>query len=696
MKLTRLLILFASLMLLSLSIAHGADSDLPDTGDIVIKADSLNHDQSSDIVLAEGNVVMNWQGMVLTSDRASFSRITRMLTASGNVVIKKGDDILRSKSVTMDMNTGRGELENGTVSVQQSNVTLTGSKITRIDDTTLILNDTELTTCNVPDPIWKFGADELKVNLLGYAIGKNIIFYVKDTPVLFIPWMAFPVTPEKKSGLLFPRFGNSRSKGAELDIPGYWVISPSQDVAVDLDMLTKRGIGLGEDYRYLRKRGSEGNITGYLIYDLHAERWRGQLAQAHKEIISPDLNLRSVINLTSDRTFLSDYGEKSGDYNRQSNDTVINVLKTWQNYALTATIRYAEDLYAPDNSRTLQTLPDISLAAVRQQLFSTPLYFDLDASAANLYRDSGPSGQRLLLFPRLTLVSGLPGYLHASVSAGAHLRAYNTDNIPDGNGTDRNDAKLLPELSMNVSSSLSRVYDVGGEHLKKVRHELIPELSYLYAPDQDQSRLPSYDYNDRLIHQNVVYYGVTSLLGGKFENGGVSEYRDISRIKLMQGYSIEGTRRNLLTLVNDDHALTDVMLESDTWLHPQVRLTFDARYDVHDNRFSSATPGVEFDDKRGSTAAVSYRMSRNEALPANSVEYLEARLSTKLFKPWTFGYTTRYSFDRPGFLESVYSVEYRHQCWSVILAVHDRVGNPSFSFNFNLAGLTTASTKPSP
>lgn len=689
---TRLLILIAWLVLLPAAV-FGAASAAPAAGDMVIRADSLSHSQSDDTVLAEGHVVMEWEGMVLTAEHATYSRKNRQLTASGNVIIKKGDDVLRGETVTLDASSGRGELQKGSVSVQQSNVTLTGSRIVRNDETTLVISETELTTCDLPDPSWKIGADELEVNLLGYAIGKNIVFYVKKVPVFYLPWIAFPVVPEKKSGLLFPRFGNSKKRGVQLDIPGYWVISPNQDVTVDLDILTRRGVGLGADYRYLRKRGSEGNFTGYLIYDLSAERWRGQVAQTHKEIFSPDLNLRSAINLTSDRTFLSDFGEKSGDYNRQSSDTVITALKSWQHYALTSTVRFTEDLYAADNSRTLQTLPELGLAAVRQKFFDTPLYFDLDATASNFYRESGPSGQRLQLFPRLTLASGLPGYLHATVSAGARLRAYNTAHIPDGSSATRNDADLLPEVSAAVTSSLSRVYTVNGEHLKKVRHELIPELSYRYVPERDQSRLPSYDFDDRQVHQNVVYYGVTSLLGGKFENGGTSEYRDISRIRLMQGYSLEGARRNLLTLASDNRQATDLMLESDTWLHPQLRLTFDARYDLYENRISSAAPGVEFDDKRGTTASVGYRMTRNTTLPANQIEYLEAHLSTRLYKPWTFGYTTRYSFDRPGFLESVYSVEYRHQCWNVILAVHDRSGNPSFSFNINLAGLTTGSTK---
>ncbi|MBI2353699.1 MAG: LPS-assembly protein LptD [Deltaproteobacteria bacterium] len=686
MILIRLLILLACLALAPAAVSFGAGNH-PSDGDIAIKADAMDHDQAADTFNASGHVELEWEGMVLHADRASYDRKARILIASGNIVMTKGGDSLKGNRFTMDLETGRIELEHGAVSIRQGNITFTGEKIVREDEINLVLSGTELTTCDLPGPFWKFGADKLRVNLLGYAIGRNIVFYVKDVPVLYIPWIAFPVVRERRTGLLFPRFGYSNTRGAEIDIPAYWVIAPNQDLQLNLDLLSKRGVGTGTEYRYARKRGSEGSIGGYLIYDLLDERWRGQIAQNHKEIFSADMNLRMAINKPSDRNFLREYGEKSGDYNRQSSDSYVNFLKTWQHYALTANLRHVEDLYAADNSRTLQTLPEIGLAAVRRQIASTPLYFDLDASAANLYQGVGPSGQRLHAFPRLSLVAGLPEYLHASAFAGAHLRAYKTDDIPAGSGISESELDLLPELGGRVSTSLSRVFTIKGDELKKLRHELVPELSYSYTPGQDQTRLPFYDFNDRLIQQNIVYYSLTNLLGGKFQHGETSEYRDLMRLKLWQGYSFVGTRRDLLTLVDANRPWTDLVLESDARLHPQVKMTLDARYNVYDWRISSVAPGAEFDDTRGNIAGISYRLSRNE------VEYLEGRLSSRFYKPWTFGYSTRYSFDRPGgyldgFLESVYSVEYRHKCWGINVALRDRPGSTSFMVNINLVGLT--------
>ncbi|WP_168205923.1 LPS-assembly protein LptD [Geobacter sp. FeAm09] len=680
---TRLYILLICLALFTAVPAQGA-VPMPTEGNISINSDSMSQDTANEVFTATGHVTIRWQGMTLTADKATYDRKTRVLHATDNVLVVKGDETLRGDSIKLDMDTGRGELEKGVLTSATSNVTFIGDRITRINDNEVELTTTELTTCDLPDPSWKFGADHLKVNLLGYAVGRGVTFYIKEVPVLYLPWMAFPVVRERKTGLLFPRFGYSSSRGAQLDIPLYLVISPSQDLLLDLDTQTKRGVGTGVDYRYIWNRGSEGHFGGYLIYDLDKERWRGQASLSHKEIFSPTMNLRTEINLTSDRSFLGDFGEKSGDYNRQSNDTIVNALKTWQNYALSGYLRFAEDLYATDNSRTLQTLPEVSLAGVRQQVFSTPIYFDLDSSAANLYREVDPTGQRLNAFPRLTYVSGLPGYLNASAYAGLHVRGYVTQDNRSAT-TKETDGDLLPELGARASTSLSRVYDINGAALKKLRHEITPEVSYTYAPSHDQSRLPFYDYNDRLVGQNIFSASVTSFLGGKFQTGDTTTYRDISLVRLTQGYSVGGTRRDLLSMVDANRPWTDLTLESETWLHPQAKLTVDTRYNLYDNRFSSAAPGIELDDKQGNSAAVSYRMARNQ------VEYLEAKLATKYFNPWTLGYTTRYSFDRGNFLESVYSVEYRQKCWSVSLSIGDRPGgNFSFHFGFNLEGLMTS------
>lgn len=682
MNIFRTFITALCVLFLSTALAWG-DATKEANDSINIKADAMDHNQADDVITASGNVVMHWQGATLTSDHATYDRTNKILSATGNVVIVKGGDTVKGESVQLDLDSGRGELSKGNIFLKQNNMHFTGDSITRTGENDYSASQGSYTTCDAGTPSWKFGASTLDMTVDEYGTAKNVVFYIKDVPVFYFPYVVFPVKRERQSGFLFPRFGWSRKKGAEVDLFYYWAISPSQEATIDLDIQSNRGVGTGLDYRYLRKQGSTGSLGGYLIYDQNTNTPRGFIAQSHQEIFSPEMNVRTSINMTTDRLFLTEYGEKSGDYNRQSNDSTVNFLKTWQNYAVTAKLRYTQDYYATSNSGTLQTLPDIGLGAVRQQIFSSPVYFDLDSSATNFYRRTGVRGQRFYGFPRLTLVTGIPGYLNVTAYGGAHLLAYHTDNIPPGSLIKENDGSLQPETGVRLATSFSKTYDINGVKLQKLRHEITPEISYKYTLNQDQSRLPLYDFTDRIVHQNMLYYSLTSFIGGKFRNGESTEYHDLMRLKLSQGYSITAGRRDLLTMVDSQHPWTDLILESEAWLHPQAKLTLDARYNMYDNYISSAAPGAEIDDKRGTTAGISYRMAHNE------VEYLEGRLATKLLKPWYFSYATRYSFNRQNFLESVYSAEYRHQCWSILVTYLDRrVTNPSQTFmvSFNLMG----------
>lgn len=676
----RSLLYIVLLLLLLVSVAAG--EEMPLGNSISIKADNLQQETGNERYRATGSVVITWSGMKLNAAEATYDAATKLLVATGSVVMVKGDDVLKGERFSVNVETGKSELDQGSLTVRKGNINFTGQKIIREDEKSITLLKTELTTCDLPDPDWKFSAAKLDVNLLGYAIGRNIIFYVKDVPVLYLPWIAFPVVRDRKSGLLFPRFGFSSNRGGEIVLPAYWVIAPNQDLQFDLDLMTKRGVGTGLNYRYALKRGSEGSVGGFLTYDALVERWRGQFSEKHMELFSESINLRSSLNLTFDRRFMGDFGEKSGDYNRQSTDSSINFLKTWDHAAFTGLARYSNDLYGESNRRTVQTLPALGVDLVRLPLLATPLFFDLDSSLSNLYREAGVKGQRLHAYPRLTMpLSPITG-INLSLYAGIHLRAYTTDRDGEGSGSHPLEGDALPEAGMRLSAPLARVYPFSLGSLGKIRHEMIPEVSYRSVPNHRQEQLPFYDYDDRLLHQNLLSWSLTNRIGGRFQQGENVQYRELLRLRLSQGYSISGERRNLLTMVDDQRTLDDLNLESDTMLHPKVKLTFDSRYNVYQGVIASAAPGIDVSVVSGTSLSASYRMSRD------TVEYAEAHLTTKALVPWTFDYSLRYSFDRGGPLESVYTAEYSQKCWSVTLLFRDRPGNKTGTVNFNLAGLT--------
>ena len=163
------------------------------------------------------------------------------------------------------------------------------------------------------------------------------------------------------------------------------------------------------------------------------------------------------------------------------------------------------------------------------------------------------------------------------------------------------------------------------------------------------------------------------------------EYRDLLYLKLSQGYWFSGERQNLLNLVEADagHRLNDLMLESKVTPFKGLALAMDGRYNTVDNNLSTANLALELKGE-GTTpklAVLGYRFSREE------LNYLEGSFAFPISSQFSATLLGRYSFDKGGFLESRYSLEYKRQCWGIIATYSDRTDNRAFTVNFTLAGI---------
>lgn len=674
-------IFFITLFLAACLTGVTSGAELPRGGEVKVKADSISHDRENDLLQAEGNVEIRWGRFTLLSDSAFVRQGENEAVAEGKVRLLSDGDILRSDRIRVNYVTEEGEVENGDLFIKQQNFHLRGARFIKSGQSDYRLERGSFTTCDGDKPSWKFTASDLDVTIEEYAQGRNAVFYVMDVPIFYTPYMVFPVKRERQSGVLPPRLGNSTKKGFYLDIPYYWAISPSRDVTFDLDSQTKRGEGLGVDYRYLRRHGSGGEFNGYLIYDTQRERERGYLAlKGHEyQFLSPSLTLTSDVNLALDRDFFRDFGEESGDYNRQILDSTLFLTKNRSESSLTAGLRYIHNLDAPSNRETLQKVPSLTFTRLRSPIGRTPFYFGLDSGFTNFYRDDGIRGQRFELHPALAFYYSTPPGVDLAAWGGYRQRVYNGYGADQGKGYHGDG---LFDGGVSVSTSLARVFDVQRGALRSVRHTLIPELGYLYVQDRNQERLPFFDFDDRVVGQEMVTWSLTNFVTGKHvDPAGSSSYRDLLYLRLSQGYQAEGGRRDLLTLVDEGRRFSDIRVEARFAPVKLLSISTDSRYNPYRTRFSTAALGFELDGGKGNLAGLSYRFARDQ------VEYMEGKVALSLVKPFNFNYTSRYSFDRGGFLESYYSLEYKRQCWSVALSYRDRQDNREIAVSFTLAGV---------
>lgn len=697
-KIILVMILIVSVLLFQ----NVAAEEVLNNGAITVSADSLTHEKENDIYLADGNVMVLWNDGILIAETISLNGTTNEAVAVGGVRLVKGGSVVNCDRLSVNLQTEKGEVINGNLFDRRTNFRIHGERIEKLGRDEYRFDHGIFTTCDGDLPSWKFSADDLDVTLEEFAYGKNTLFYVKDIPVLYTPYILFPVKRERQTGFLIPRIGNSSKKGFFLGIPFYWAVSPSQEVLLGLDVQTKRGVGLAVDYNWLRPRESHGKSHGYYIYDFKKDKGRGNLALQIQEWIAPSLALKSDIDLVTDRDFFRDFADESGRYNRQILDSSISLSKNWQSTSLAAETRYVQDVEAPGNSRTLQKLPDIRFSAMHWKIKDLPLYLGLDSSFVNFYHDVGTRGQRIDIYPSAAFYFPITDGFHFSAWGGYRGRFYNAYDGDIGNGSH---AIGLADAGAKVVASFTKTYETDWGALRKLRHVMVPEMSQSYIEQKDQDSLPAFDYNDRVPGQSITSWALTNYITGKFQEGEAApEYRDLLYLKLSQGYQLSGARRDLLTLVDDGRHITDLRIEAN--LSPVKALNFftDSRFNTYEVRFSTIMAGFDLNYDGDNSAGLSYRYSRDRKSgpftatsvidPENTsigdqVDYLDSRVRVGLLKPFVFNYRGRYSFDRGGFLETSYSLEFRQQCWSVELVYYNRPvnNNRSFMVNFSLSGL---------
>ena len=665
-------------LLLTGAVVHPSGAaELPVADKLTIQADTMSFDEKSDTVRAEGKVTARWQESTLQADSATIDRSGTEATASGNVELRRNGDLLTADRLRIAIDTEQGEVVNGYLFLKQPNFHLRGARFAKTGKADYHLAQGAFTTCDGDSPSWHFTAENLDLTLEEYATGRNAVFSIGRVPVFYLPYVVFPVKTERQSGLLFPSLGSSGKKGFYLDIPWYWAISPSRDATINLALQSKRGAGVGVDYRYLGGSDSDGRMKGFLIYDTRQERARGDLNLQLRENRLPAW-FKADVQQALDRDYYRDYGIENGEYNRQYLDTTVSLSRTWRDYGAALEIRALDSLELASNDATLQRFPRLTLDNAGERLGELPLFFTLEAAATNFYREAGSIGQRLELTPRLAWHQRLLPGVGLEAWGGFRQRFYHADRSDSGDGWR---GAGLAEGGTALHGRFARIFpDVWGG-TRRVRHELQPEIGYRVIEARDQSDLPFFDFDDRPVGGEQFYWSVASAFTGRSGKGDAVRYRDLLFVRLSQAYQLSGGRRDLLTLVDEGRRLTDLRLEARITPIEQLAVTTDTRFTTQRGDVATAAVGFELDDRQGNRAGLSYRYGRDR------VEYLEGRLAVAKVKPFIATYGARYSFDRPGFLESLYAVEYRHQCWSVTLSFRDRPDNREFMVTFNLAGV---------
>ena len=98
----------------------------------------------------------------------------------------------------------------------------------------------------------------------------------------------------------------------------------------------------------------------------------------------------------------------------------------------------------------------------------------------------------------------------------------------------------------------------------------------------------------------------------------------------------------------------------------------DLEYNPHRRRLDVFNAGVRFADKRGDHLNAEYRFSERYG-----VEEVNTELGIRIIDPLDFYFAYRHNLLDEIRIETVYGLDYRHQCWEVALRVHDINRSPN-------------------
>jgi len=639
-----------------------------------LEADQLLFDKKSSLYRAEGSVHLRRGELTLLSDSATYSPETEEVSAKGAVRLETPEGVMEADEVGYNLTTGYGRMKTGRLHLKTKDFYIAGDEIESLGKESFRIFRGTFTTCEGEDAAWKFGARDLNITLGRYATAKHVLFYLKDIPVLYLPYLLFPVKTERESGFLIPRVGYSKKRGTEISLAYYQVLARNMDTTFYLDYLSDLGLGKGIEYRYILGNDNEGTTKFYHVsglgegHDSHAFDWR------HLGTLPLEVRLSADVEYVSSLEYFEDFGEEAEEYNRDQAQSTLFLGRNWEKKNLTTLLKYTKDLDI-DNDTTLQKLPEIDFSIITQRMGRTPLYWGLDSAITYFWRQKGLKGTRISARPFLSAVFRPAGLFGFSTEVGFTERLYETSS--DGPGYER---EGVYDVSTRITTSLHR--DFAFDHRTTLRHTMEPEILYSYVPNDDQSHLPYFNVADRIQPENRITYALTNRLTTATDTPEGTGHHDLLYLRLSQSYDIRESPQDPLYFGVTDRPFSDVRTEMVLRPTRKSFIDLDTYTDLNSGpRFMTFNLSGGIDDEKGNALSAAYRYRRGDQ------EYLSGKMQLSALDPVFLEYQYRYDLQGSRTLENVLDLEYRSGCWSIFLTLRDRLDDREYLISFSLTGL---------
>lgn len=630
-------------------------------------------------VEAVGKAELRKYRETIYADRLLYRQDTKELVANGSVVIQQGSDEMSGPHLELNMDTGIGDMEQPRF--------ILGGDFARGDADSLhmegkknfTLRNVSYTTCPAGDDDWVLNMSRLDVDRttqLGTAHGALVKF--KGVPILYAPWMDFALNDNRKTGFLGPVFGSTTKGGSEITLPFYWNIAPNYDATISPRVMTKRGVLLGNEFRYLQP-GYAGQLqVDVLPGDRLTNTTRSRLSLKHAQNFGAGFSGTMDFNKVSDNAYFRDLSTSvtgTSQVNLLQQGT-LNYSGGWWNAA--ASVQKYQTLQDPAAPVAIpyRRLPQLTLTA---QHALDRASVSVSSEYVDFRHPTAVNGQRLVFYPSVSypLLSDPAYYMTPKI--GLHntyyrLGANNTTGLP------ATDSRSLPIFSLDSGMTLERDWSFAGQSLVQT---LEPRAYYVYIPYQNQDMLPVFDSaqtpfsfaqiftenrfvgNDRVGDANQLTLAMTSRY--------LDPKNGLEHLRLMLGqrFSFAPPRVNLVAPTTTT-SKSDILLGASGLLTRSLSLDGLWQYNPTLSQTETFNTSMHYKPEIGKVLNLGYRFTKastdlNGNLVQAGVRQIDLSEQWPLYGRWNSVARWNYSLQEKRLLEGLVGVEYNQSCWTVRL-----------------------------
>lgn len=584
----------------------------------------------------EGDAEMRRGDMTIRSDRLEYYQPDDLAKARGNVRINRAGNTFEGPLLELKVDAFEGFFIAPRYRFLRNDAYGQADRIDFLDDKRAIIRNATYTTCQrrpgpswLPD--WILRAANIRIDNeeeTGHATDAVLSFF--SVPILPVPELTFPLSDKRKSGLLPPTFGIDNLNGVEVTLPYYWNIAPNRDLTLFPALMSKRGVDLGGEFRYLEPTYAGTLRANYMPSDTLRDRDRWGYSLLHTGSFATgitalgSLGLSLNLNRVSDDNYWRDFSRSTSSLTQRllANDGSL----TWAQGNASVTARALKWQTLQDVTSPIvppyDRLPQIVGRYARSNLVGG-IDASVEADYTQFHSDrtltGQPNAKRIYTLAQVSRPWQTPGWF-ITPKLQVHATNYQFD-APLANGV-TTATRVVPTFSLDSGLVFERDARYFG---RAFRQTLEPRAFYVNTPFRDQNFLPNYDTaatdfnfatiytenafagNDRISDNNLLTLGATTRLLDPDTGAEAARFGIAQRIRF---------KDQLVTLPGGtpvSERLSDVLFGASVNWVPQWSTEATVQYNPKTSQSIRSTIGARYSPSNYHVVSAAYRLQRGSS-----------------------------------------------------------------------------------